>query len=281
MVSPVTPARAVADVVLTTVFVAFATFFLFTGARDSWTGRSSEVWPVTKGVVLQSDVIRIPGHGRVAPSYTSVVQYRYEVATRTYVSDRVSFGRLELGGGEADAEEIVRRYAKGREVTVHYLPSAPEIAVLAPGTTPSAVVRVVVGALLAIGALLAPFLARRRLALPRWAGGPERVGSDLPGSRPASPAVRAGAGGGPVISAFVYAGALGYVTAQGAATQLPLTTPGASVFLVGGGAALAAIYLNVLRSCPACHVAFGRMSPFGGIRLSRQQCPNCGARLSA
>jgi hypothetical protein len=105
-------------------------------------------------MVVESEVARISGHGRAAPSYGIDLRYRYEVLGRSYFGDRASFGRLSFGGGEGTAESLVRKYPAGSAVDVHYDPARPTKSVLQVGWTWSAVVRASLGLLVLIGVFI-------------------------------------------------------------------------------------------------------------------------------
>lgn len=128
----------------------FGLYLAWLGGADWYGGVRSTTWPTVTGSVLESQVERVPGHGRVAPSYKAHFQYRYEVAGRAYFGDHASLGRLSLGNGEDDADAIVRQYPQGSFVQVRYDPARPEVSVLQAGWTWSAVLRAVLGILVVL-----------------------------------------------------------------------------------------------------------------------------------
>ena len=152
------------------VVVGFGVLLGYSGAADWYAGVQSESWPTAPGTVLVSEVVRIPGHGRVGHSYRGHVEYRYRIGTRTYLGDRVSFGREGvLGDGSEDSRRVVTRFPGAQDVQVHYDPSDPDRAVLDPGWTWSAMLRVATGLIIVlVGMLLRRF---RSVPLPRWLGG--------------------------------------------------------------------------------------------------------------
>jgi len=157
-------------ILVAAVVVGFGVLLGYSGAADWYAGVQSENWPTAPGTVLVSEVLRIPGHGRVAHGYRGHVEYRYRIGTRAYVGDRVSFGReWVLGDGSEDAHRVVTRFQGAQDVQVYYDPSDPDRAVLDPGWTWSAMLRVAAGLIIVlVGVQLRRF---RSVPLPRWLGG--------------------------------------------------------------------------------------------------------------
>ena len=139
--------------VLTLGIGGVGAYVAYLGGADLYTGVRSDRWPTAGGTVLESEFIRVPGRGRVASSYKAHVSYRYEVGGRSYVSDRISFGRLAAGSGQSDAEVLLQQYPRGSAVRVHYDPARPEAAALETGWTWSAVLRTGLGILAVVGVL--------------------------------------------------------------------------------------------------------------------------------
>lgn len=107
-------------------------------ALDGWSryksGKASQNWPTTEGVILTSEVKTDLGKSDdVEPKYKAAVTYRYAVGGYEYTGERVSFsGQTFLEKGKADS--LVKRYNKGKRVKVYYDPKKPHVSVLEPGT---------------------------------------------------------------------------------------------------------------------------------------------------
>lgn len=85
----------------------------------------------TMGTITNS---RVVFHGGKASGYNFAIEYDYQVASKYYSSDRVTFG--EQGTAADDfARSYVRKYPVDRRVTVFYKPSDPAFAVLEPNNT--------------------------------------------------------------------------------------------------------------------------------------------------
>ena len=107
-------------------------------ALDGWSryksGKASQNWPSTEGVILASEVKTDLGKSDdVEPKYKAAVTYRYAVDGYEHTGERVSFaGQTFLKKGKA--ESLVTIYNKGKRVKVYYDPKTPHISVLEPGT---------------------------------------------------------------------------------------------------------------------------------------------------
>jgi hypothetical protein len=98
--------------------------------QDFKKAKSSAAWVATEGVVLNTDYERT-SVGRIM-SKTPIVNYRYIVAGRDYLSNTLSFG------DDFAQEDIFERYPPGRSVTVYYNPEKPWEATLIKGGEKSA-----------------------------------------------------------------------------------------------------------------------------------------------
>jgi hypothetical protein len=98
--------------------------------------KASVSWPSVGGRVISSSVERHTSSGSRGSSttYGAEVQYDYTVDGTKYSADRVSFGDYS-SSSPGHARGIVNRYPAGSEVSVHYDPARPDVAVLEPGTS--------------------------------------------------------------------------------------------------------------------------------------------------
>lgn len=107
--------------------------------------RQTKDWPTARGHILSSEVVTdewTEAAGLLTSlaslftsqyiprgaSYLPRIHYSYSVADKTYYSDRLHFAPRKLYFN--DAEEAIEPYPPGTEVTVHYMPLDPSIAVL-------------------------------------------------------------------------------------------------------------------------------------------------------
>lgn len=90
--------------------------------------RSSNTWPVTRGIVFFSAIEKKYG-GEQQP----LVRYAYRVNQKEYQSRQIGFGLFDEPGGKGRDETIVARYPAGSVVDVYYHPDNPDQAVLEPG----------------------------------------------------------------------------------------------------------------------------------------------------
>ena len=84
-------------------------------------------WPAASGRVLHSEVQRRRKIGNKTSAYPAVL-YQYEVAGRTFQSDRI-FPGIQVGGDWV-ASRKVAKYPAGKTVLVFYNPMNPAEAVL-------------------------------------------------------------------------------------------------------------------------------------------------------
>lgn len=129
------PVAAVCLGVLALVSLVVGGMLLFFGVQQLIHALASRGWPTTRGAIVASagnagKKRRLPIGSR--PDEAGVV-YAYVVGGVEYRSARVRFGPdycIERG----DFGRAIRRCPKGTEVTVHYNPRNPSIAVLEAGT---------------------------------------------------------------------------------------------------------------------------------------------------
>jgi hypothetical protein len=114
--------------ILGTMCFPFAVFF---EARRRWNAaqaRASVAWPRVPGKVGRSASERTYGMYGMA-FYRLALRYSYEVDGRVYEGDMAQFGPPRVTNRDL-IEGLVEKYPAGKDVTVHYNPDAPEIAVL-------------------------------------------------------------------------------------------------------------------------------------------------------
>lgn len=131
--------------------------------QRAWTSQS---WPTTQGVVQSATLKYYPPSGEHRSRYGAAIHYEFGVEGKRYRGQKVTFSDVE-SGDPSYAQAIVDRYAKRRDVTVHYLASNPDLCVLEPGVTMHNWMIIIIGVLfvltgLWVGAL--PFKARKVLA---------------------------------------------------------------------------------------------------------------------
>ncbi|ADI02888.1 DUF3592 domain-containing protein [Syntrophothermus lipocalidus] len=122
------------------------------GARIVYQALASLSWPSCPGRVVSSQVKDISHEPRDGPSYWAEVVYRYTVDGKEYTSENVFFGQYS-SGSPGPARRLVDRYPAGKEVTVHYAPDNPALAVLEIGFSWAAFAVLLIGIIFtAVGA---------------------------------------------------------------------------------------------------------------------------------
>lgn len=89
----------------------------------------AESWPARKGVVTLGYDRGSRGK-RGAIFVVPEICGRYRDNGERFCVTRVRFGAIRWGSGEAQAQEILRRYPVGSEVDVHHAPDNPKETVL-------------------------------------------------------------------------------------------------------------------------------------------------------
>ena len=108
------------------------------GISSAITNNRSRSWPTTTGKVISSKITRSIDID-TGTDYFPRVQYEYQVDNKTYRSKNVSFVG-SFGSGKKAAEDRVKQYPVGQEVTVYYHPNKPKKATLEPGASNDAAV---------------------------------------------------------------------------------------------------------------------------------------------
>jgi hypothetical protein len=114
-------------------------------------------WPQVAGAVVTSDLQR--SVDRNGATYRAEVVYKYTIAGREYVADRVFFGDAFYSSFTAAAVREVERYQPGSSVQVRYDAQNPQRAVLEAGVNWQLYLILGLGAVLT-GVAIAVYLGR-------------------------------------------------------------------------------------------------------------------------
>jgi hypothetical protein len=87
---------------------------------------ASSAWPTVPGKVLSSEVkvSRTKTKNKNKTTFGANIRYQFQVNNQDYEGTQVSFGDYSTTD-RSHADAIVKRYAVGAVVTVHYNPDAP------------------------------------------------------------------------------------------------------------------------------------------------------------
>ena len=107
-------------------FIAFP-FLMWIEWKKHQTAKASVFWPTTTGTITK--VERFKRLLRWLPR----VAYSYSVDGKPYSSERISFA---AGYRPKEVDAVLSRYSVGQTVPVSYSPTAPQEAVLEPGSGP-------------------------------------------------------------------------------------------------------------------------------------------------
>ena len=127
--------------------------------------QASESWPSVPGKILHSEIAEHTsrsGQGKTTKSdtdYEVKVRYSYEVQGRSLEGNRLRFASWSHDERSAASKEL-KRYPKGKEVTVYYDPENPENTTLIKGFERWFTQIVVPAIFLLFGSILGIFLIR-------------------------------------------------------------------------------------------------------------------------
>jgi hypothetical protein len=110
----------------------------FTNFKNAW---ESKKWPVTKGVVISSQLERNSNRKKVNGNYVLVttfnakITYTYQVSSIAYTSSRITFADPKTMSHEQAVCFTTILYPLGKEVEVYFNPKEPNTCALVPGLT--------------------------------------------------------------------------------------------------------------------------------------------------
>jgi hypothetical protein len=107
-------------------FMIIGTICVVAGLWDMKRMITSYFWPTAKGIVLNSEVKTSEGY------YYPEIKYVFHVNGKKYESSNFDISDTE-SGDPLPSRKAVKRYPKGKEVTVYYNPKNPDECVLEPG----------------------------------------------------------------------------------------------------------------------------------------------------
>ncbi len=113
------------------VFVLFLTMFLtwlIVGSIGFYKAVASKNWPVVKGTVISSNVIRPSGK---STKYVAEITYSYIIGNKEYTSKKLK--ATAARGTSEWAKAKVEEYPANAFVSVHYNPQKPELGIIEPG----------------------------------------------------------------------------------------------------------------------------------------------------
>ena len=115
--------------------------------------KASVDWPTTPGVIERSEVVTSKNNDNQT-MYEPEVAYSYSVDGKDYEGNTVGFGAKFSSSSRGFADDVVGKYPKGKDVSVHFRPEQPGDSVLEPGVTWMSYVPYAIGLLfLGIGLL--------------------------------------------------------------------------------------------------------------------------------
>ena len=147
------------DVLLPWVLVAFGAIAalyglraFYLGIRDLNQAKASVAWPTRPGKVLSSSVVQKRDSEGDLTHHAEVV-YVFNVNNTAYSGTRIAYG--DYGSSNTShAQEIVNRYPRDKNVTVHYMPNNPKECLLEVGVKGQASIFPAIGSIFVITGLI-------------------------------------------------------------------------------------------------------------------------------
>ena len=125
-----------------TIAIIAGIVIIMLGRKDVAISKLSEEWPVTDGLITESESLYMSENKKDTP--LTLMKYTYSIDGKEYRSSRIFL----IGNfwGIADyANYIASKYPKGKIVKVTYQPSNPENAALEVGLTKRSYLKLVIG----------------------------------------------------------------------------------------------------------------------------------------
>ena len=111
------------------IFLVIGLIFVFVGYYVVKGAKKVEKWPATKGVVVDSKVVSHLDSESNQTMFAPAITYRFKVEGKEYTSSDYGFMNMSYNNPRK-AEDIVKKYPVGKEITVYYNPENPYKAVL-------------------------------------------------------------------------------------------------------------------------------------------------------
>ena len=128
------------------IFIIIGLVFSITAIVNIVRGFSSKNWPTVQGKIISSD-IQIQRDIRQT-NYSPAILFEYFINGAKYFSNKLSFSGTS--SRLISIQRALVKYPVGTEVLVYYNPQKPQIAVLEPSVTFSAIIFLLVGITLTI-----------------------------------------------------------------------------------------------------------------------------------
>jgi hypothetical protein len=109
------------------------------GGGSFLAARSARSWPTVEAHVVRSEIEvskKVSGFLRSYTTssdyFTAAVEYKYVVDGKQYTEDHIQRPSNPSGFDRSQIEQWTRKYPRGAEITVHYSPHNPSMAVIDP-----------------------------------------------------------------------------------------------------------------------------------------------------
>lgn len=124
------------SILFTIAFIAVGVLFMYKAVNGRVKSKKAQLWPVTKGKVLSSEVLEDwfrNSTGKATIAYVPTISYEYIVNGVKLTGSQVTFGSPVYD--YIIASRICEKFAVDTEPDVYYNPAKPTESVLAPKST--------------------------------------------------------------------------------------------------------------------------------------------------
>jgi len=155
---PTSSKKAILGWIFVIVLTLVGATMTILGVRGLILAHASKSWPTVQGKITESFVERSRGRsnsGKSTSSYHLRIRYAFTVDGTPHTGDRAGYGDHIGRENASHANRIVRRFPKGKEVTVYYQAGNPRECLLEPGVKGRTFILPSIGLfILAIGGVL-------------------------------------------------------------------------------------------------------------------------------
>jgi hypothetical protein len=108
--------------------------FIIGGYYSSQHAKQSISWPITKGLIVKSEVRRETSGETSKRTYSANIEYEYNVNNQDYKGSRITYKGVRAYQSSGPAKSFANKHPMGKTLNVSYDPKKPSRSVLYPGS---------------------------------------------------------------------------------------------------------------------------------------------------
>ncbi|MBL7755563.1 MAG: DUF3592 domain-containing protein [Chitinophagaceae bacterium] len=130
---------------IVTLFVGL--FLVFLGIYYYKRTKTSENWPFTEGIIVDSDLTKSRDNdGQI--SYRPEIVFEYKLGNKNYKSNKIDAFINYTSSTSSRALKLINRYPIGTKINVYYDPKMPSFGILEPGLKKGSILLLSIGFIL-------------------------------------------------------------------------------------------------------------------------------------